>query len=325
MPRSAAILTVGAVLAALVAAPVASADAAPVPVAPAQPRAADSATASGRHFYTMHEADVIAGSTANYVEITFTAGRALTDGTIRIVLPGDQWRTPLQAAALITETGVGLVAARPWTDLLLALPEPGVDPAVACRPLIGRSVPWAVQTVLGSQVVEVRHVNCAAGQRLFVHLQGIAAPGRVGRYQLPVVASDRGGLPRLSVAAVDVVPVPRIALRVTMPPGVSTGPGTLAQVAAVRADGSPATDYTGAVALVTSPVDCTFSPSQFAPFQFTVADAGVAAVPVSFRNAGVYRLRAYDIANKAVAGVSAPFEVVSPDPPTSCPAPASYH
>jgi hypothetical protein len=37
----------------------------------------------------------------------------------------------LTAAALITETGTGLVAARPRTDLLLALPEPGVDPAVA--------------------------------------------------------------------------------------------------------------------------------------------------------------------------------------------------
>jgi hypothetical protein len=52
---------------------------------------------------------------------------------------------------------------------------------------------------------------------------------------------------------------------------------------------------------------------------------GGGSCPVAFGNAVVYRLRAYDIANKALAGVSAPFEVVGSDPPTTCPAPASYH
>jgi hypothetical protein len=39
-------------------------------------------------------------------------------------------------------------------------------------------------------------------------------------------------------------------------------------------------------------------------------DAGVALIPVSFGRTVAHRLRAYDIANKAVAGVSAPFDVV---------------
>jgi hypothetical protein len=325
MSRSSAILIVGAVSAALVVAPVVAADASPTASAPARPRAADSATASGRHFWTLREADVTAGSPGNYLVITYTAGRALSDGTIRIALPGDQWRTPLSATTLVTETAAGAVAVRPWSDDLLRLPEPGVDPAVACSPVAGNPVPWTVRTVLGSQVIVVRHVNCAPGQKLFVHIKGVAAPSRIGRYYLPIVASDPSGLPRLSVASVEVVPTPQVRLRVTMPPIVPTGSGVFAEVEAVRPDGSPATDYTGAVALVTDPTDCTFSPPQTAPFQFTVADAGVALVPVSFRNAVVYRLRAYDIANKALAGVSAPFEVVGSDPPTSCPAPASYH
>jgi hypothetical protein len=63
--------------------------------------------------------------------------------------------------------------------------------------------------VLGSRVIVIRQVNCAPGQKLYVHIKGIAAPSRVGRYYLPIVASDRGGAPRLSVASVDVVPTPR--------------------------------------------------------------------------------------------------------------------
>jgi hypothetical protein len=195
MTRSSAILAVGAVVAALVVAPVASADASPAL------RAADSATASGRHFYTLREADVIAGSPSAYLVIAYAAGRALSDGTIRIVLPGDHWRTPLSARTLVTEIDEGTVAVRPWTDSLLVLPEPGVDPAIAC-PLAGTPVPWMVETVLGSQVIVVRHVDCAAGKKLFVHIKGVAAPSRVGRYHIPVVASDRSGPPRLSVATV---------------------------------------------------------------------------------------------------------------------------
>ena len=325
LPRCSAILTAGAALAALLVAPAAAAGAAPGPAA------RDSATASGHHFYTFGDADVVAGSPGNYLVIAYTAGQALTDGTIRIALPGNQWRTPLHAVdGLLGEGPVydGGVAVRPLSDFAPVLPEPGVDPAASCSPLPQTPLPWTVQTVLGSQVIVVRHVNCAAGQKLYVHLKGIAAPSRVGRYFLPVVASDRGGAPRLSAASVDVVPTPRVALRVTMPPTVPTVLGATAEVDAVRPDGSPATNYTGAVAVVSEDQnDCTMNPrGQGVAHQFTRADAGTAFIDITFAQPNVaHRLRVYDIANKAVAGVSGRFEVVGePDiPGLICP--ASYH
>jgi hypothetical protein len=169
-------------------------------------------------------------------------------------------------------------------------------------------------------------VDCAPGQKLFVHIKGVAAPSRVGRYPLPVVASDRGG-PRLSVASADVVPTPRVALRVTMPDTVATGVPFLVEVDAVRPDGRPATGYTGAVAVVSEDsFDCTMIPrGQRVAYQFTPADAGRAFVSVMFSQSIAHRLRVYDVANKALAGVSPPFEVVGDPflPGLICP--ASYH
>jgi hypothetical protein len=321
MSRFSAILTLGAVTLAVAVAPIASADASP------SPSARDSATASGHHFWTFREADVVAGSPDNYLVITYTAGRQLSDGTIRIALPGNQWRTPLSAVdGPLDEDRDHAVAVRPWFDLVPALPEPGIDPAAACSPLAQTPLPWTVQTVLGSQVIVVRHVNCAPGQKLYVHIKGIAAPSRVGRYFLPIVASDRSGPPRLSVASVDVVPTPRIALEVTGPNRVAAGNPFIIGVRAVRPDGSTATDYRGAVAVVSEDEnDCTLIPrGQNVAYQFTPADAGVAFIVVELEQDIAHRLRVYDIANKAVAGVVEPFEVLGPLPPTvSCP--ASYH
>jgi hypothetical protein len=325
-PRWSAILTVAAVLTALVVAPVVGA--APGASASVQSGARDSATAAGRDFWTFRDADVIAGSARTYLVITYTAGRPISDGVVRIVLPGSQWRTPLRAVTLLSPTDAGVVAVRPLAAFTPTLPEPGIDRGAGCRPLPASPapLPWTVRTVLGSQVIEVDHVTCAPGQKLYVHIKGVAAPDRVGRHHLPVVASDRRGLPRLSAAAVDVVPTPRVALQVTVPPVVRAGPGVVVRVRAVRPDGSTATGYRGAVALVTEDsIDCTFSPRQTTAFQFTAADAGVALIPVSFGSEAAHRLRAYDVANKAVSGVSAPFEVVAPGPGTACPAPASYH
>jgi hypothetical protein len=322
MSRFSAVITLGAVTLAVVVAPIASADASP------SPSVRDSATASGHHFWTFREADVVAGSPDNYLVITYTAGRQLSDGTIRIALPGNQWRTRLSAAdGLLGEDLDDAVAVRPWFDLVPVLPEPGIDPAAACSPLAQTPLPWTVQTVLGSQVIVVRHVNCAPGQKLYVHIKGIAAPSRVGRYYLPIVASDDHGLPRLSAASVTVVPTPRVALRVTMPPTVVPGIPFIAEVDAVRPDGSPATDYSGAVAVVSEDQnDCTLVPrGQRVAYQFTPADAGTAFIMLMFSQNIAHRLRVYDIANKAVAGLSAPFQVVGPPflPGLICP--ASYH
>jgi hypothetical protein len=60
-------------------------------------------------------------------------------------------------------------------------------------------------------------------------------------------------------------------------------------------------------------------------YQFTPADAGTAFIQISFSQNIAYRLRVYDIANKAVAGVSAPFQVVGPPNLPGLICPASYH
>ena len=328
MSRARAVLAVAAVAAALLAAPVAPADASP----PGQ-STRDSATAVGHDFFSFHEADVIAGSPGNYLVITYTAGRALTDGTVAVVLPGGQWRTPLSIIGSLLVAGpasAGGVAIRPLPGLNPGLPEPGLDLANACTPVgageVGPPFSARVQTVLGSQVIVVRHVNCAPGQHLFVHINGITAPARVGRYLLPVVAAEAGELPRLSAASVDVVPTPRVALQVAVPPTVQLGMPVSVQVRAVRPDGRTATGYTGAVALVTENMqDCAFRPSQVDAFQFSAADRGVASIPVVFGQTVAHRLRAYDVGHKAIDGVSAPFEVLGSGPGSSCPAPASYH
>jgi hypothetical protein len=93
----------------------------------------------------------------------------------------------------------------------------------------------------------------------------------------------------------------------------------------VRPDGSPATDYTGAVAVVSE--DCTMTPrGQRVAYQFTRADAGTALIQVTFAQPNVaHRLRVYDIANKAVAGVSDRFDVVGPPDIPGLVCPASYH
>jgi hypothetical protein len=94
----------------------------------------------------------------------------------------------------------------------------------------------------------------------------------------------------------------------------------------VRPDGSTATDYTGAVAVVSEDEnDCTLIPrGQTVAFEFTPADAGVAFIGVKLDQDVAHRLRVYDVANKAVAGVIDPFQVIGPGPGAVI-CPASYH
>jgi hypothetical protein len=77
---------------------------------------------------------------------------------------------------------------------------------------------------------------------------------------------------------VKVVPTPRVALQVTAPSTVPTGNPFFIQVDAVRPNGRPATDYSGAVAVVSEDQnDCTMTPR----------GQGVAYVPVRHRVARV--------------------------------------
>jgi hypothetical protein len=318
LSRPVAVLAAGAAMVAVVAAPAAASPG---------PRTADSVAATGYHFQTFRDADVVAGSTGNNLEIAFRAGSPLTDGTVAIALPVSQWRTPLRAGVglrLEDTTADGAVVVRPTAP---DLPEPTIDPAAACGSPAATPVDWTVRTVLGQQLITVRHVNCDRGQQLTVRIKGVTAPAAVGRYPLPVIASDPGRLPRLSVATVAVVPTPRVALQLTAPAQVVPGVPFLVQIRAVRPDGATATGYRGAVAVVAEDqADCTLVPrDQGVAYQFTAADAGTAAISVMLSQDIAHRLRVYDIANKAVAGVVAPLQVVGPPfiPGLICP--ASYH
>ena len=134
----------------------------------------------------------------------------------------------------------------------------------------------------------------------------------------------RGMLPRLSVASVRVVRPPTTRLIVTVPSQVQADVPFDVFVMAVGPDGRPATGYRGAVA-ITDPGDCTADPER------TRRRAPVHGVRPGFRGhhrrldlIKVHQLRVYDIARRAVDGVSAPFEVTGP-PPEAVICPVSYH
>lgn len=313
--RFAALIASGmTLLAALAAAPAASAQ--PLP------STRDSATASGWHFETLRESDVIAGSPENNVVVWYRAGRQLTDGTVSVVLPTSDWSTPLRpAAGLIADDPSydGEVAVRPAPGI----PERTIDPSAACSWPAATPLQWSVQQAPASQIIIVRHVSCAPGQQLAVRIKGVAAPPRVGPAFIPVVAFDAGGPVRLSVATLDVVPTPRITLRLDpIGPQVVAGVPFIIKVTATRPDGTIATNYQGAVAVVSEDQnDCTLTPrDQSVAYQFTPADRGTAFIMVELDQPGVaHLLKVYDIGNKALPAVSNYFDVVGSPVPVICP------
>jgi hypothetical protein len=298
----------------------------PAAAAPPRPSTRDSATATGFHFQTFRAADVFAGSADTNLLVSYTAGQPLTDGTIRIVLPGTDWTTPLRPAdgyLYDDPSDNGKFSVRPAPPNIT---DPTIDPAAACSWPADTPLQSGVERVLGSQVIVIRHASCAAGQKLVVRIKGIAAPARVGRHFLPVVVSDAGGPVRLSVAGLDVVPVPRIALHLDpIGPAVQVGVPFFIKVTALRPDGRVAADYRGAVAVVSeNQYDCTLTPrDQSVAYQFTAADAGTAYIQVSLGQDIAHQLRVYDIANQALPAVSNEFQVVGSPSPVICP--VAYH
>jgi hypothetical protein len=323
MSRLSAILTAGAAVSVLALSPAAPATAAPAAAHP------DRVTAGGYHFQTFRPADVIAGSPDNDLVVTYTAGRALRDGTVSIAFPGGEWRSPLHV-----ETGP-LGNSPAYDQAVVVRPAPGnpplpeqtIDPATACGWPAATPLSWAVRTVLGSQVIVVDHVTCAPGQQLFVRMNAVAAPARVGPHLLPVVTTEAGRAPRLTAAVVDVVPTPRVSLEVSAPSSLTAGAPFLVSVRAVRPDGSTATGYRGAIAIVSEDQeDCTLTPrDESVAYQFGPADAGFAVVQAQLDTSLAHRLRVYDIANKANPGVTDRFEVGGPPPAGGVICPVSYH
>jgi hypothetical protein len=318
-PKSAIVVAAG--VAVLVGATVS-----PAAAAPPRPSTRDTATATGFHFQTFRAADVIAGSADTNVLISYTAGRPLTDGTIRIVLPGTDWTTPLRPADgyLYDEASDnGKFSVRPAPP---DITDPTLGPATACSWPADTPLQSGVERVLGSQIIVIQHASCAAGQKLVVRIKGIAAPTRVGRHYLPVIASDADGPVRLSVATLDVVPVPRITLHLDpIGPEVQAGVPFIIKVTALGPDGRVAVGYRGAVAVVSeNQYDCTLTPrDQSVAYQFTAADAGTAYITVELGQDVAHQLRVYDIANQARPAVSNEFQVVGSPSPVICP--VAYH
>jgi hypothetical protein len=291
------------------------------PAASAQPISStrDSVTASGWDFATLRDSDVIAGSPESNVVVKFTAGRALTDGTLSVVLPQADWSTPLRPAdggLYDIPASDGEVAVRPAEDI----GDRSIPPGAACSSPAATPLEWSVERAFGSQIIVVRHVSCAPGQQLNVRIKGIAAPPRVGVVFIPVIAFDAGGLPRVNVATLRVFPTPVITLHLDpIGPQVFAGTPFIIKVTATWPDGRVDTNYNGAVAVVSEDQnDCTTMPrDQSVAYQFTPADHGTAYITVTLEQPGVaHLLEVYDIGNTALPALSNRFDVVvGPDTP----------
>jgi hypothetical protein len=282
----------------------------------------DVATAGGYDYHTLMDADVIAGTPGNVV-IRYVAGRAVSDGVLRIVVLRHAWPTDLRAEGpLYATTPAGAFSVRPGLVDSGVLTEPTRPSEAMCQPVPFGS--WTVTDAPGAQVLTVRNVSCAAGQELDIRLEGVQAPGRPGAYAFPLLLTAAGGAPRVSVAKVRVVRPPRIQLEVTVPDVVGSDVPFLVLVTARNPNGQVATGYRGSVA-VTDPGDCTLRPrGNGVVHTFTAADQGVTAFQAQLDIIATHQLHVYDVGRRALEGVSAPFEVAGP-PPESIICPVSYH
>ena len=285
----------------------------------------DVAGAEGYDFHTLLTADVVAGSSGNLV-LRYTAGRAVDNGVLRIVVPRSSWPTDLRPVdALYDEGAPGAFSVRPGiASPDGTLPEPTRPSTAVCQP-VGPDT-WDVTNVPGGQLITIRGVTCAAGRELAIRFRGVQAPARAGVYPIPLVMSSGAGLPRLSVALVRVVPTPRTQLVVSTPAHVQPGVPFDVSVVAVGPDGRPAVGYRGAIAVVAQDsYDCTLVPrGQGVVHRFTAADRGATTITVQLDQTIAHRLRVYDVARKAVDGVSPAFENSGP-PPQGVICPVSYH
>jgi hypothetical protein len=316
-------IAVGVIAAALAAAMVMA------PTASAGPlNQPDRASVAGIHFQDLHPADVVGGTTNDLI-IRWTAGRQLTDGTVRITFPGAQWGTPLRPydGQMSAHLPLGTFSVRPYSDI-------PVDPAVvppACDTLPASTPPsFGVENVGGDQLIVISHVMCAPGQSLAVLLEGVQAPASAGQQithaDLPITASDADSPARDSVARMRVMPTPNTRLHVgEVPAQVEAGVPFQVEIQALRPDGGLARHYRGTVALASS--DCSMTPViDTVAAHFTAADNGVLYVQVILNltdNAEAHQLQVYDVANKAQPAVSSEFDVVGSVPAVQCP--VAYH
>ena len=144
---------------------------------------ADHATAEGYDFHTLTSADAIVGTRGNVV-IRYTAGRAVDDGVLRIVLPRKSMPTDLHPVEALYETT-----------------PPG---AFSVRP----AVPSARRAPVGADATQRRHVRTGGARHLGGHRRprGTGDHDQARRLRSRAGARDpAGGCPG---AAVDRGPTP---------------------------------------------------------------------------------------------------------------------
>lgn len=273
---------------------------------------------SGYDLETDAVADVVAGSSGNNLVLRFDAGGALTDGTVVLTLPRPAWRSTLQVGNrlfLDDPSIAGSVVVRPSEKL----GDLGPDD---CR---GTSGPPTV-TVLNTakaHIAVVSHLTCLPGQSVTLRVFDIRAPKAVGSYTLPLSISDASGQRDTTEITLPVVRKPTTRLRVDVPASVQIATPTPVLLRALRRDGRLDTGYRGTVLLraVDEP-DCTFS-LRGTPVTFTAEDAGVKVVSFSVKTAQSHRIDVADVAHRARAASSGPYEVEGEYEPTTCS--VSYH
>lgn len=286
------------------------------------PDVRDALSVSGYDSRTERRADVVVGSTDNNLVFRYVAGRALLDGTMIVSLPAKAWPTPLHPEDRLWDDNPasrGGVAVRPLG------PDDQLD-ATDCRGTGDQPISTQVLNTSTRRLAVVSHLACGPGQQITVRVFGVEAPSAVGRYRFGVSVSDRSGQRGPSTLGLAVVPKPKTTLRLDVPELVQVEASTPVLVRALLPNGRINPAYRGSVNLLDAAgKTCIFTidtPSGLV--DFTAADAGVKVVDVTFQHADSTRMRGYDVAHRANAGVSDPYSVFgTPQNNNTCS--VSYH
>jgi hypothetical protein len=291
------------------------------PHASARPSGSPGTLSAGAYDYlTDQPADVVVGDPDTNLVITFTARRALDDGTMTVSLPGRDWPDPLLVGDRLhpdDPTLRGAVVVRPsetYDELTDA----------DCRAAEGQTLGVEVANGLDSHTATVSHLSCAAGQSVTLRVFDVQAPRSTGTVRIAATVRDAaGGTADALPVRVRPVPTTWLALQPTEPISVQTFEPVAVTITALTTQGSRTkvdTGYRGTVNVIPVGTDCFVDVAGAPDITFTAADRGVKTVQVTFRSPDTFRLEAYDVARRARTGYGTPVEVAaSPDyEPNTC-------
>lgn len=291
------------------------------PAAHAAPtRAAGTFTVSGYDYLTGLQSDVVAADPDTNLVVTFSATRALDDGTLTVTLPTRDWPDPLRVGYRLHPNDPmlrGSVVVRPSADF-----DELTD--TDCRAAEGQTLDVAVMNGWTARTATVSHLSCLRGQSVTLRVFDVTAPRQAGRTAILASARDAAGGSSATVP-LDVRPVP--TTRLVVEPSEAVGTFTNAPVeftvTAVDVRGRVPrvnTRYVGTVNVIPVGTDCYVTVQEGLPLTFTPTDRGVKTIHVTFGNPQTFRIEAYDVAERALPGYSGDV-LVAADPdftPTTC-------